>query len=440
MAFENVKVLQPNIVRIDGYFFHITTEADTLFQKTDNGTNAFSYPLDSDIQNPVESLEYDGKYFWTLENPTGDDVIVKKWLISGFICRLQRTYLLNGNAAQKFDSLAFAVEHYGRELATSYGPGETQIALDQLPTTTTSGVADVSRLSNGQILRLGPSTHPNSAGLEEEIVITGTVSGTHVTLASPTTLFYLQEDPVSVATTCWLFNKFQLSDPDPINGSGQLYSFDIDDVSTVLVNRDQGNEFRDVKAATYLFDPNGAPIGPVGPRDFLTYMSQSNLLFVETDTSESTFLDNVKSAAQNNQETNSTIIPVDEITSEGNTLFRLQLKATFRNGGSLTTEDWSEYNYQLSTLEPLPTSISLTASPAIISADGVSTSSITAIVKDQFDLPISSRVVNFSDDDASGSPQGSVSPTAVSTDSDGKAKTTYTAGTEPKLVQVTGST
>ena len=388
----------------------------------------------------MESLEYDGKYFWTLENPGGDDVIIKKWLISGFICRLQRTYTLNGSAAQKFFSLAFAIEHYDRQLATSYGPGASSLALNQIPTPSTSGVADVTRLNNGDILRLGPSNHPNSAGLEEEIVITGTVSGTHVTLASPTTLFYLQNDPCSVATDCWFFNKFQPADPDPVNGSGQLYSFDVDNVTTTLVNRDQGNEFRDVQAATYLFDPGGAPVGPSGPRDFLVYMNQSNLLFVETEPTESTFLSNVKSAAQNNQETDSTIIPVDEITSEGNTLFRLQLKATFRNGNTLTTEEWDEYNYQLSTLEPLPTSISLSAEPAIISADGISTSTITAIVRDQFDQPIPSRTVNFSDDDTSGAPEGSVSPTSAATNSDGKAFTTYTAGTEPKLVQITGET
>jgi hypothetical protein len=437
MAYENVKLEQQNFVRVDGYFYHITAEADALFQKTDDGTNAFSYPLDSDIQNPVVSLEYDGKYFWTLENPTGDDIIIKKWLISEYICRLQRQYYLNGNASQKFESNAFAIEHYDRKLGTSYGPGESQLALNQI---LASGVPDVTRLTNGNILRLGPSTHPNSAGLEEEIVITGTVSGTHVNLATPTSLYYMQDDPCSVATTCWFFNKFQQSDPDPVNGSGQLYSFDIDDVTTVLINRDQGNEFRNVLAATYLFDQGGAPVGPSGARDFLVYMNQSNLLFVETDPTESTFLDNVKSAAQNNQETDSTIIPVEEITSEGNTLFRLQLKATIRTGGTLDTEEWDEYNYQLSTLEPLPTSISLAAEPAIISADGVSTSLITATVKDQFDQPIDSRTVNFSDDDTSGAPEGAVSPASDSTDSSGKAYTTYTAGTEPKLVSITGET
>lgn len=396
--------------------------------------------MDSDIQNPVVSLEYDGKYFWTLENPGGDDIVIKKWLISGFICRLQRTYSLNGTASQKFFSRAFAIEHYDRVLASAYGPGATQLALDSIATTLGPGSPDVTRLSNGDILRLGPSNHPNSAGLEEERVITGTVSGTHVQLASPTGLYYLQGDPCSVATDCWIFNKFQPADPDPINGSGQLYSFDIDNVTTTLINRDQGNEFRDVQAATFLYDPGGAPIGPSGPRDFLVYMNQSNLLFVETEPSEATFLNNVKSAAQNNQETDSTIIPVSEITSEGNTLFRLQLKATFRNGATLNTEEWDEYNYQLSTLEPLPTSISLEAEPAIISADGISTSTITAIVRDQFDQPIASRLVNFSDSDSSGAPEGAVSPTSSTTNSEGKAVTTYTAGTEPKLVQITGET
>lgn len=436
MANENVLLVQPNFVRVDGYFYHIIPTADSLFQKTDDGTNAFSYPLDSDIQNNVESIKYDGKYFWTLENPTGDDVLIKKWLIEEFICRLQRTYTLNGNAAQKFDSVAFGIEHYHRELATAPVSGATLLALDQVAT---SGTPDVSRLKNGDILRLGPSTHPGSAGETEDVTITSTVSGTHVTLASPITNDYLQNDPCSVATTCWLFNKFQPADPDPINGSGHLYSFNIDNETTILVNSAQGNEYRDVKAATFLFDPIGAPVAPLGPRDFLVYMNQSNLLFVETDPTESTFLQNVKSAAQNNQETDSSIIPVHDLTVEGNTLFRLQLKATFRTGALLETEEWTEFNYQLSTLEALPTSIALSADPAIISADGVSTSAVTATVKDQFDQPVQSRLVTFTEDDTSGAPEGTITGNDT-TDSDGKAHATYTAGTEPKLVKVTAVT
>jgi len=195
----------------------------------------------------------------------------------------------------------------------------------------------------------------------------------------------------------------------------------------------EGNEYRDVAAATFLVDP-------VVDESYLVFMNQTNLLFIDTDPDSSTYLDIIKSATQNNQEDDTTVIPVYEITHEGYTLFRLQRKATFRVGGGINTEDWDEYNYQLSTLQRLPQSISLVAASGIISADGVSTTDITATVKDQFDAPVSSRTVDFSEDDSSGSPEGVVNPGSATTNSDGEAVTTYRAGTEPKVVKITAET
>lgn len=425
MAYENTRVEVPNIARIDGYFAHITQESDTLFFLTDDGIPAFSYPLDNDIQNPVKSLEYDGKHLWTLENPSGNDVIIKKWLIFQFICRLQRTYFLDGNAAQKFDSDAFGITHFKRYLDTSYGPGETALEVD-----------DISRVKAGDIINLGPSTHPNSTGQTEELTAIGT-SGTSILFSTASTLYYMDEDPITWAQDCYFFNKFQPSDVDDVNGSGQLYSFDINNVSTVIVNRNptagSHNEFRDVGAASFTKVPG------TSPRDYLCYMSQSNLIFIETEETHADFLDNVLSAAQNNQETDSTIIPVREVTFENDTIYRLQLKATFREGETLTTEEWDDYNYQLSTLAALPTSIALTASPAIISADGVSESTVTATVRDQFDQPIAGKDVNFSEDDT-GAGSGTVNPPTDTTDSDGKAATQYTAGITPRTVTITSLT
>ena len=70
----------------------------------------------------------------------------------------------------------------------------------------------------------------------------------------------------------------------------------------------------------------------------------------------------------------------------------------------------------------------------------MSTTDITATVKDQFDAPVSFRAVDFSEDDSSGSPEGVVTFGSVTTDIDGKAVTTYRAGTEPKVVKITAET
>lgn len=422
MAFENVRLQEPNFVRVDGYFYHITEEADNLFKITDDGTVAFSYPLDTDIENAVQSLEYDGYYFWTLENPTGNDIILRKWEIEDFVAKQIRRYLIDGSASQQFDSNSFTVEHFDRTFQSAASSTQDTIHL-----------GDVSRISPGNRAVLGPSSFPGDEGESELLIVLQTISGTHVQFTTPLTNSYNPGDPVSIATRCWIFNKFRPGDSDPINGSGQLYSFDIFDAVTFLNARDASNIYRDVRASTFLTDP-------VDSRDYLVFMSQTNLLFLETEQTDPDFLTIVKSATQNNQEVDTTVIPVYEITHENSTLFRLQDKATFKIGASTSTEDWSEFNYQLSTLTRLPQSISLVAVSGIISADGVSETDITATVRDQFDEPLASRTVDFSDDDTAGASPGFVNPTSAVTNAEGKATTTYRAGTEPNVVTITSST
>lgn len=423
MAFENLRLKAPNFARVNGYFYHITQEADSLVQKTDNGSNAFSYPLDSDITNQVEAIEYDGHFFWTLENPTGLNIIIKKWEIDGFICKLKRTYTLQGTTNQKYDATSFAVESF-----------QTSFSGSASSTATTFFANDISRMEIGDRLFLGPSTFSSDLGQSEEVVVLTVNSGTkQVTVTSPLQNSYQPNDPISFAKNVWIFNKFRPADADPTNGSGQLYSFKIHDVITTIVARKAGNEFRGVTASSFIKDP-------VDNRGYLTYINQTNMLYMETDPLDADYLQNVKSAAQNNQETTSTVIPVYGLASEGNTLFRLQRKATIRVGSTETTYDWgTEYNYQIAPLNPLPKSISLTAVPAIIAADGTSTSTITALVRDQFNAPVASKTVTFTDNDTTGTDPGFVNPTTQNTNGSGQASTTYEAGTSPNLVTITAT-
>jgi len=58
-----------------------------------------------------------------------------------------------------------------------------------------------------------------------------------------------------------------------------------------------------------------------------------------------------------------------------------------------------------------------------------------AIVKDQFNLPIASRLVYFTDDDAN----GFIITSPVSTDANGEATTSYKAGTTANEVKITAT-
>jgi hypothetical protein len=77
----------------------------------------------------------------------------------------------------------------------------------------------------------------------------------------------------------------------------------------------------------------------------------------------------------------------------------------------------------------------LRANPAILPANLQNQSTITAIVKDQFNFPIEGKTVYFTEDD----PAGGINPAEVGTDSDGIATTKYTAGNAAREVKITAT-
>ena len=121
----------------------------------------------------------------------------------------------------------------------------------------------------------------------------------------------------------------------------------------------------------------------------------------------------------------STVISVYDLVMAGENVYRLQNQED--GGGSM-----SGYNYQLSPLASFVTSISLAASPAILAANGISTSDIVSYVKDQFLQPIAGRRVTFSVDAGD-----LIGGTQINTDSDGMAQTEYKSGTTAQEVIVT---
>ncbi len=421
----NLQLTSAVFTRVDGYFYYLSNNTDTLFKVVDSGEVAFSYALDTDVTDDVKAMQYDGRYFYTLENIiTGNgELIIRKWEIDDFILKLKRTYNLTGISTKKYDCNAFAIEHYNRSFSNTATSGSNTIQLD-----------DISKLTPGDILNLGPSSFPGDEGKLEEVTLLTTSGSNYAILTSNIVNSYNTGDEVCFANKCWLFNKFRPSDPDSVNGSGQLYYFNLNPLVTSVIAAKSGNEFRDILAAGYVRDLSY----PTGAREFLVYIRQTNLLFIEVDPLSINYLSTIQSAAQNNQNPNdSSILPVYDITFEGKTIYRLQQTGVFRNGASYIVESWSpKFNYQLSTLERLPHSISVTPNPAIISADNVSTSTITALVKDQFDIGLSGKTVNFSDNDT-GANSGFVNPTSAITTSSGTAQTTYTSGLTAKTVTIT---
>ena len=389
----------------------IDESQDSLIVKTDDGTFAYSYPLDTTLVNQVISLEHDGHNFWSLENPGGDTITIRRWNIENYVLKLRDTFTKIADASHKWDSQAFTVQHYHLNFS-----GDEPLGSSNLSVTTDSKFALVDELSSGMTVFLGP----NSSGQSEEASV-NSVGVDYININGTTTHTYATTDPISFYSRIWVFNDYDGVD----NTTGALYKLNA--YTGSYQSKNAGGEYQDVAACTF-FDTqevygNGA--------NAVCYIKTTNMIFLDpndlTESFGSMTMDNVES----NQ---ATVIPIYDVTMEGVNVYRLQLKATYY--GTTYTFSNGTYNYQLSTLESFITSISLRVNPAILPANGVNTATITAIVKDQFNLPIEAKLVYFTDDDSTGNISGA---NPANTNVDGVAVTTYTAGTSAREVKLTAT-
>jgi hypothetical protein len=414
MAYENIRLRKQNFTVVNGYFWMVDQDVDAIIVKTDDGTQAYSYPLDTTITNEIISLEFDGYNIWSLEVSATDQVTIRRWNISNYVCCLRNTFVMVPGASHKYSSNAFTVEHYHETFSAAEAAGQSVLS-----------VSSGSKMDSGFKLILGP----NVLGQIEEVSVSSATTDS-VSINGVTLYAYEEGDPISFYRRIWLFNNY-----DGISSAtGALYK--IDAYTGAYITKTAGGAYKDINACTffdvprYVFDRSVGPETPEPRYNSLCYVKGTNAIFLNPDNLNSSYgsmaMDNIKSDL-------ATTITVYDLAMEGTNVFRLQRDATYY--GTTYTFVNSTYNYQLSSLNSFITSISLRSNPSILPANGVNTAEITAIVKDQFDLPIQARQVFFTDDD----PTGAILSSPINTDSNGVAVTTYKAGTTAREVRVTST-
>jgi hypothetical protein len=217
-----------------------------------------------------------------------------------------------------------------------------------------------------------------------------------------------------------MFNNFD----GKLSTTGALYKLDA--YTGELVTKYPSGAYKDITASTFYNVDSFTDYGDV---DALCFVKGTNTLFINTSASGSTLPYYGSMVMRNILSDTTTVIPIKDLAMDSQNVYRLQRAPDA--GSSLT--QWSYYSYVLSTLDHFVTSISLAAYPATIAANTVSSSSIVAMVKDQFLLPISGRLVSFSDDDTT----GYIVTTPVNTDADGQAQTVYKSGSTAREVKIT---
>jgi len=376
---QNVRLINQNFTRSEGYFFSFDHQTDVMIQKADDGTLAFAYPLDTPVSNTVRSLEFDGQSYWTLERIVENDAdagfIIRRWVIENFVMILQNSFTFQTNSNDDFESSAFTVEKYEGILSAGAAVNTSQltVAFNDDPDGAIFGL-----LTPGTRLFIGPSTLAGDAGEFTTVTVNSTVGSSTVNLTAPLGVGFSSGNSIRFSKNLWFFNQHFLKTRDV----GALYKVSALDGS--ILSRTQGGAFKDINACSFhnvqtfqigtpLVDFNG---------HYLLFLRTNSLLFIDVNDPQ---LTTVLSAVQNNLSSDTTeVFNVSDLAIEGNTIFRLQTK--FNINGQQSTE--TTFNYQLATFRPFPTAIALTAVEAIIPAgNGVSSSIITARVTDQYALP-----------------------------------------------------
>lgn len=453
-ARENIRVASPNFTTDGDYFYSLMQSAQIMQCKTDDGSVAFSYPCDTQVLSAVNSLSYDGVFFWSLENKYGGGgLVIRKWAIDSYILKQITSFTLTNGTTHTYSSNDMAVESYEFTVGdNNNGGGGYTYGMSEI------NISDTSVLSPGDVLtfvrRRTPAHNRYSTSYVETrtvqsvvdsntVRLTTTMSGDPYTdgkgFRGPNASYNGSTEPVPpdlvyVTKYIWLLNDYAPSNPS----TAALYKISASNGSNIV--QYSGTQYSSIKGSCFYTIYNTTGVFPWvynttinSNSRYLLFVNSSSLLFFNIyslSVEKSLNLSNVKADGVS-------VWNVYDLAVAGHgttmSLYRLQTGTTY--GDPLADETWtSAYSYEKTILARIVNTITITAEPTILPADGAATSSITAIVRDQYNTPVSGKLVTFSDDAG-----GRLSPTTYTTDVFGRAYTTYTAGSVEEDVKVTAT-
>ncbi len=433
---QNIRLLKRNMTRLGGYFYSFDEATDTMVQKTDDGTLAFSYPLDTPITREIISLEYDGESFWTQEHLTAtasDGFKIQRWVIENFVMILQDTFTFSTNATDTFESNAMTLENYEATLSTGADINTSILFANTFST-------DVfAQLTPGTKMFIGPSNRAGFEGQSESVIVSSTLTdgSGKINLTAPLSTSFSSGDTIVFSKNIWFFNENFLKTA----GVGALYK--VSSLGGSVLGRTLGGAFLGVNGTTFAdlakdggIFPSGGALAVHNKPSFLIFIRTNSLLFI--DVLDSNLTTELSSIQNNLNIATTTAFDVFDLAQEGDTIFRLQEEFNIA-----ASESTNPFNYQLATFDPFPTAIALTAVPAILPASaGAATSIITATVTDQYLLPfVTSPLSTITFAGGSGGTGSGLSPLGPLsiTSPNGTATTTYTSGTTAGLITISAT-
>lgn len=407
MAYENIEIQYGNftIGPTGATIFTMDHVANTMIEKTLSGSVVFNYVIEADIIE-IQSLQFDGYYYWSLERQGTSGFRVRKWEIdSGNVVRLINEFSYITDVINKFDVYSLAVEHYVDSLDNQALAGSTVF-----------DVQDGEVLTVGDRIILGPST---AVGFEGEYFKTTVIDKpTDQTVE----VFPALGIPFSPNDNLFFTRSFFVfSDRAPGGLPGALYKFRYDTGSTLALN--VSNMFAGVRAATFF-------------QNKIMFVKGGEIIWLSPD-SQNIFK---SQAIDNINEERSEYHTTYDLSGFSTSIYRLEQKKTYWNTdfNRWDTEEWAPlYNYNTSSVVPEVYFVGVKADPPMVHLfkSGVPISelqsTITVTVLDQFRTPVFNRIVDLS------STGGPLSSTQETTDINGQVQVTYTADTTLGNVVIT---
>jgi hypothetical protein len=434
MAYENIRADTPGFCAAGDYFY-IMKPAPTnmLIQKTSYGDPVMTYPFSHEINlssagTSFLSLQYDGINFWSLEkrNVSGNlekERILRRWRIESFMCVLKDSWRLRAQGiSENINGKAFAIENYYNILSEACGPGTSN--LDRIKLTH----------PHSSFFHVTDQFHLRSAtqGYEEDVPVATILNNYTVTTAQPIQRVYYPGDPVNLRRDLYFFNN---ASPSLGDASAAVYWYAIPHITaadptalnelTYKGCHDSGM-YEQTQAATFITASGLDGINQGYYTGLIAYVRGQQLLLKRPNMpgggfnypgpnadgvittgfdyvgSNIEFRENMASMIMDNAIKNDrvTLWSIYDLASSVHptecktvNIYRLQTGYTY--GAIEGSFSSGPYNYVVSVMKPMVTSIALTAEPALVVANGVDKALIYATVRDQYGAALNYKRVVF---------------------------------------------
>lgn len=434
MSYENIRLDQGAFCVAGEYFYAMQGDPSyMLVQKTSNGDPVMTYPFSHEV-DPADTgeflaLQYDGVNFWSLEkrDVSGEyesERILRRWRVENYACVLKDSWRLRaqGSTTENINGSAFAVESYYNTLSEACGPGTSNLDRIKLthPTAAFYHVTDQFHLQS--------ATEPETT--YEDIAVATTPDAYTVTTTSPIGNVYYAGDQVRLRRDLYFFNN---EAPGVGSSSAAVYHFAIPHITASDPEELQEPTYRschisgiyeNTQSADFITTSGVDAINDGNYTGMITYVRGMQMLMKRPNMpaggltypggytgTNTEFRSNIKSmlidnALKNDRVTLHDIYDLSSSVHETNcisvNMYRLQRGYTY---GAIEGS-WSTYNYVVSVLEPMVTSVAVTADPALVVANGVDRAHIYVTVRDQYGEPMDYKRVVLSisaaDDDTKG--------------------------------------